>query len=95
MEEILITVLKFSYGIGGVVGLVAYLPTIKDLHIHKKQSANTSSYLIWLVTAVVSFLYSVFILNDLLVRVLSGVNVVAVSLVFFLILNLRNKAELS
>lgn len=88
MEEIWVTLLKLSYAVVGIVGLVAFLPTIKDLHVHKKPSANITSYFLWTLTSTISFLYSLFILNDVLVRVISAVNLLACVIVLVLSINL-------
>ncbi len=88
MEFPLLNLLKLSYAVVGVLGLIAFLPTIKDLHVHKKPSANITSYFLWTLTSSISFLYSIFILNDVLVRVISAVNLLACILVLILSINL-------
>ena len=82
--EILTKILKIAYACVGVVGLIAYLPTIKDLYWHEKPSANTTSYIIWTVTSGITFLYSLFVLPDLLFRVVSGTNFGAIVLILIL-----------
>ncbi len=91
MEELLLKTLTIAYATVGVVAFIAYCPTIKDLYCHKKASANTISYLLWTATTGITFLYSLFILPDLLFRIVSGINFGAVILV--LILRLRLKDE--
>jgi uncharacterized protein with PQ loop repeat len=90
MKEILMQALIIAYAGVGVVGLIAYWPTIKDLY-HQKPSANISSYMLWTATAGIGFLYSLFILPDLLLRIVVGMNFGACSLVLFLRLKIRNK----
>ena len=77
MQEILLQVLKVAYACVGVIGIVAYWPTLKDLHYHKKPSANSMSYFVWSVTTGVAFLYSIFVLGDPLFRFVSGLHFLA------------------
>lgn len=93
MKEIFLHILIIAYGAVGIVGLIAYWPTIKDLYHHKKPSANTVSYLIWTLTGGIAFLYSLFILPDLLFRFVSGINFGACVLVLFLSIRFRNNQE--
>ena len=77
MKELLLNTLVVTYGATGIVALIGYWPTIKDLYHHKKPSANVSSYIIWTATCGIAFLYAMFILPDLLLRIVSGINFVA------------------
>ena len=90
MKEIMLQIIRVAYASVGVIGLMAYWPTIKDLY-YKKPSANTTSYVLWTTTAVISVLYSVFILSDLLFRLVAGMNFFACASVLFLRIRLRNK----
>ena len=90
MKEILLQALTIAYAVVGVVGFIAYWPTIKDLYHHKKPSANTVSYMLWTTTTGIAFLYSLFILPDLLFRIVSGINFGACALVLFLRIRLKN-----
>ncbi len=90
MKQILLQALIVAYAGVGVVGVIAYWPTIKDLYYHKKLSANIASYVLWVATSGIAFLYSLFILPDLLFRIVSGVNFGACALVLFLSINLKN-----
>ncbi len=80
----LIAVLIFAYAASGVVGVIGYLPTIKDLWLHKKMSSNNSSYIIWTLTGLVGFLYSLFVLPDLLFQIVSGLNFFCCAVILFL-----------
>ena len=84
----MIKILTAAYGFVGVVGIAAYWPTVKDL-IRKKPSASTSSYFIWMSTSIITFLYSLFVIDDQLFRIVSGAYVDANSSVFFLRLGIR------
>ncbi|MEI6040304.1 MAG: hypothetical protein WCP93_03060 [Candidatus Berkelbacteria bacterium] len=76
-----------------VVGIVAYWPTIKDL-FHKKPSANISSYLLWTATGGATFLYSIFVLPNLLFQIVSGFHFVSCAIILILSLGLRRKGDL-
>ncbi len=90
MKDLLLQLITVSYASVGLIGIAAYLPTIKDLHIHKKASANISSYRLWTITTFISFLYSSFILSDLLFSIVSGMNFVFCSSILILTIRLKN-----
>lgn len=89
MEELLLRLLIIAYASAGVIETIAYWPTIKDLYHHKKPSANITSYVLWTVTTGIAFLYSIFILPDLLFRIVSGLNFGACALIILLSINLK------
>lgn len=91
MEELLRNMLIWAYGIVGLLGILAYWPTITDLYLHKKPSANILSFGLWTVSEGIAFLYSIFILDDLLFRLVAGVHFAACLLILILSINLRNK----
>ena len=91
MKELLLQALVIAYGTTGIVGLVGYWPTIKDLCHHKKPSANISSYILWSSTGGIGFLYAIFILPDLLLRFVSGINFFACLIVLILSIGLKRK----
>lgn len=88
MHQFFLHLLSLAYGSVGIVALIAYFPTIKDLLHHKKKSANTASFIIWTATSGISFLYSIFVLPDPLFRFVSGVNFLACATVSILSLRL-------
>ena len=90
MKELLLHTLIIAYASVAVISLIAYWPTIKDLY-YKKPSANINSYVLWTATSGIAFLYSLFILPDLLFRIVSGLNFGACALVLLLSINLRHK----
>ena len=81
--------LIIAYACVGIIVAIGYLPTIKDLWIHKKKSANITSYIIWTITTGIAFLYSLFILPDLLFRIVSGLNFVCCSVILLLSIRLK------
>jgi hypothetical protein len=88
--DLLLQFLIIAYAGTGIVATIGYVPTIIDL-IHKKKSANVSSYAIWTLCSMITFLYSLFVLNDLLLRVVTGLNFLccATILVLGIRLNIR------
>lgn len=89
MPEILLQILILAYASVGIVSVIGFIPTIKDLWLLKKKSANLSSYIIWTATGGISFLYSLFIVPDLLFRIVSGLNFVFCALVLLLSITLK------
>lgn len=89
MEEFLLQILIVAYGVEGIITIIAYWPTIKDLYYYKKPSANSSSYFLWTTSAGIAFLYSLFILPDMLFRIVSGINFFCCASVLFLSLRLK------
>ena len=90
MASIFIDILTFSYLAVGIVSLMAYWPTIKDLY-EKKPSANITSYFLWTITTGVSTLYSFIMLNDSLVQILTLTNSLTCTLIFLLSVRLNYK----
>lgn len=93
MNDTFSQLLTIAYGCVGIIGFVAYWPTIKDLHFHKKPSANISSYVVWTTTTGVTFLYSIFVLSDLVFRAVSALYFFACLVVLFLRLKLKETSE--
>ena len=90
MKELLLHLLIIAYASVGVIGIIAYWPTIRDLY-RKKPSANINSYILWTATSGIGFLYSLFILSDLLLRIISGLYLGANALVLLLGIKLRQR----
>jgi hypothetical protein len=91
MANLLLQILIIAYASVSVIATLGYLPTIKDLYFHKKMSVNTSSYRIWTISSCITFLYSLFILPDLLFRIVSGLNFASCILILILSLGLKNR----
>lgn len=90
MEKLLIELLIIAYGAMSVVNLIAYWPTIKDLW-HKKPSANLASYRIWTFQYVVTLLYAIFILQDLLFITITICNLIACGVIWVLTFRLKHR----
>ncbi len=91
MKELLFDSISMAYAATGFVSLIGYWPTIKDLYHHKKPSANISSYILWSATAGIGFLYAIFVLPDMPLRFVYGVNFFACLTVLILSLRLLKK----
>ena len=89
MSELLLQALIIAYASVSVINFIAYWPTIKDLYYYKKPSANINSYILWTATSGIAFLYSLFILQDLLFRIVSGLGFGSCALVLILSVNLK------
>jgi hypothetical protein len=93
INDLLVKSIIFLYAASGIVSTIAYIPTIKDLWLHKKMSANVSSYVLWTTTSFITLLYSVFVLQDALFRIISALTFISCGLILILALGLsyRNK----
>ena len=89
ITELLLKILMVAYAGTGIVATIGYWPTIKDLYRHKKMSANIHSYIIWTICSGITFIYSIFILDDWLVRIVTGLNFACCALILILIIGLK------
>lgn len=89
MKELLLQILIVCYASVGIIATIGYWPTIKDLYLHKKQSVNITSYVIWALASGITFLYALFILSDLLLRIITGLNFASCALILILSVNLK------
>ncbi len=64
MTESLTYVLTFLYSAGGIITLLGFIPTVKDLW-KGKPSANISTYITWTITLSFTMMYGIFVLKDL------------------------------
>lgn len=81
--------LIWSYAGVGVVSLLGYWPTIRDLYFHKKPSANTQSYFFWTLSTGISFCYALFALHDFLLRIVTGISFFCCAIILGLSLAMR------
>lgn len=88
MQEILLKIIIVAYGATAIFDVIAYWPTIKDLW-HRQPSANTQSYILWSATAGITFLYSLFVLPDLLFRIVSGIFFISNMAILFLSIRIK------
>lgn len=71
MTEILTSLLLLAYTTMGLVAVFAFGPTIKDLW-QQKTKVNSTTYCLWLIQSVVGCFYALFIVNDLVMLLLSS-----------------------
>lgn len=91
MDNVFQQAIKYAYGFVGVIGFIAYFPTIKDLYLHKKPSANLLSYALWTTSTFIAMLYSYFVLDDFLFRLVSTFNFLACAITLLLVVLLIRK----
>jgi len=93
MKEILLEILKYSYAWVWIVSFIAYLPTIKDVYLKQKMSANFYSYLLWTITTFIWTLYVVVFTDDLLLQLVYGISFIScfVISIWIKILEFKNK----
>lgn len=88
--NLFLTVIIVLYACTGTIGILGYIPTIIDL-VKKKPSANIKSYLIWASCSGVSFLYATFVISDLLLEIVTGLNFISCAIILGLALRLEFK----
>jgi len=86
----ILKIIIFLYACNGVFVIIGYFPTTKDL-MKKKQSANISSYVVWTFTFIVTFLYALFIIKDLLFEIVTALNLICCAVILLLSLRLKYK----
>lgn len=86
--HVMIWMLTALYGVSGVISLIAYFPTIKDL-LHGVPSANFTTYFLWFVYYVISVLYGVFILFDRLFILVSALDAIILLVIVILIVRVQ------
>jgi hypothetical protein len=89
--DYLLTIISLLYAGTGIIAIVGYLPTIRDL-LHKKRSANIHSYMIWTAASAITFLYAFLVISDLLLEIITGLLLALNAIIFILALRLNKKA---
>jgi hypothetical protein len=84
----LIVIISFLYAGTGIVAAFGYVPTIIDL-IKNKKGANRESYIIWTIASGVTFLYSLLVIKDLLLEIITGLNFVSCAIILLLTLRIK------
>ncbi len=84
MKTLFLEGIALSYAFAGVLCCAAYVPTIRDLYLHNKASANATTYGLWSFTAFITLLYGVFVLCDALFTAVSAANLFCCGLILFL-----------
>lgn len=88
MKQFFIPVITFLYSIGGIITFLGFVPTMKDLW-QKKPSANITTYVTWTTTTIVTSLYGLFILKNLVFNIVINLQVAACLIVLILSLRLK------
>ena len=86
---ILLRILSIAYVATGIIATIAYWPTIKDLYYHQKPSANVASYFVWVITNGIALLYSLFILPDMLFRIVTALSFICCVVILLLAIRLK------
>jgi hypothetical protein len=92
MKELFLDGLAIAYMGAGIICCIAYFPTIRDLYLNKKASANTTTYILWTITALITLHYSFFILPDILFKIISVANFICCLAVLLLSTATTNRA---
>ncbi|OYT34454.1 MAG: hypothetical protein B6U87_02000 [Candidatus Aenigmarchaeota archaeon ex4484_52] len=88
--ELILTIISFLYAGTGIIAIIGYLPTIKDL-LRRKESANIHSYIVWTLCGCVSFLYALLVISDLLLESVVGLNFAFCAIILILASRLKNR----
>ena len=88
MEENLLYLLTFVYGLCGIITFAGFIPTMIDLW-NKKPSANIPTYITWTTTMFFTTLYAVLINGDLVFICVAGAQLLACLIVLILRLRLK------
>ncbi len=86
MQQTFLTILTVLYGASGIVTSAEFFPTILDLW-GRKPSANASTYWIWTTTTLLTSLYAIFVVRDLVFSIV--INFQLAACLITLILRLR------
>jgi len=89
--NLLTTIISILYATTGIIAIIGYTPTIRDL-LRKKRSANYHSYMIWTASSTITFLYALIVIGDLLLRLMTGLLLFLNFSIFILALRLKEKA---
>jgi hypothetical protein len=87
--DLFLVIISFLYAGTGIVATIGYLPTIRDL-LKGIQSANIPSYIIWTLCAFITFLYSLFVISDLLLEIVTGLNFISCALIWILAFRIKH-----
>jgi uncharacterized protein with PQ loop repeat len=86
----ILTIIAFLYASTGIIATMGYLPTIMDL-TKKTASANIHSYIIWTFCSLITFLYALLVISDLLLEIVTGLNFASCAIILILALKLKYK----
>ena len=84
----MIGVLTAIYGISGAISVIAYFPTVKDLW-KGIPSANFTTYFLWFLYYLISVLYGIFVLKDILFIIVTGLDSLILLTIVILIVRVQ------
>ena len=87
MQQTFLTVLTVLYAGSGIVTFAGFFPTIRDLW-NKKPSANALTYFTWATTTLLTGLYAMFVVRDLVFSIVISLQLLACVIILALRLRL-------
>lgn len=87
--SLLIVIISVLYASSGIISTIGYTPTIKGL-LKQIPCADLRSYLIWVLTTTISFIYASVVITDPLLMLLTGMDMVLCATILILIIRLKN-----
>lgn len=88
MKDQFIYLLTFAYWIWWIVTFIGFIPTMVDLW-NKKPSANIMTYVVWTTTTLITSLYWIFILQNLVFNIVINLQLLACFVILILRLRLK------
>jgi len=88
MTESWITILTTIYGVSGIISMIAYLPTIKDLR-KKIPSANIYTYILRFCYYIIALVYGIFVLKDKVFLMITSLDLSIILVIISLICRLK------
>ncbi len=83
-------IISSLYATTGVIGIIGYIPTLKEVII-KHKPINIPSYLIWSFCNIIGLLYAIFVISNFLLGIVMGSNLFFCSLILILSISIRKK----
>ncbi len=90
--DVFLSIVAFLYALTGIVVIVGYLPTIRDL-TRGVASANVQTYFIWSLCGGTAFLYALVVVSDLLLEIMTGLNFTCCLVIFILAWRQKRKGQ--
>jgi hypothetical protein len=87
MKVVLFTI-ALLYAASGIINTLGYVPTMRDLR-RKIASANIYTYLIWTFSQAIAFAYASLVVDDFLLKLITGLNFVCCAIIVALAYRLQ------
>ena len=88
MTENWITILTTIYWVSGILSMIAYFPTIRDLR-KRIPSANIYTYILWFCYYIIALVYGIFVLKDKVFLMITSLDLTIILFIIFLICRLK------